>query len=1134
MHNQHIGSRLVTTIRRMRSSSFRQRQFLILLVLAIVPMAIATVLGLTIARNSVFERTIRQLETVADLKNARVDDWLNGGREVAELVASLDVLEFPRFPRNSLDSQQAQAAIEAIVSTHPNVQSISLLDPHSGQVLISTDPVQVGRLRQNETYFQFGQETLFVSPVQYSVGREAPLVVISNPIRDQRGTLLAVAAIEMNLANLESVINARSGLGENGQAYLVEAFGFYVTQPDGFENSPLRSIARSVGVERVLAGQNGSDIYVNPFGVRVLGVYRWLPEAKLGLLVEVEAAEFTSQITRIVTFVVLFTIGLGAVAIVVARALTNWLVTPLEQIALAANALQAGDFSRRALASGSDEIDQLAVAFNAMAASVQRSHAELEELVSQRTADLEAANDHLRQEISDRIQMEKALARSKAEFEAIFNSISDAVIFTDVHRRIIMTNPAAQTLFNYTSGELYGRTTKILYASEADFEEQYHIRYRVGAPEGDKPYEVNYRRKDNTTFISETLGTQVKDANNVVIGFIGIIRDITERKQVETDLRQRADNLAALYEASQAFLGQIDEAAILDSACHLVVERFQLQLAWVGLVNDKNFDVQPAAAFGVREEYLDSLRVTWDDGPYGRGPTGSAIRTNQAAVINQIDSDPDYAPWRAAAKAHGYRSSAALPLRFGERVLGALNVYSADKAYFTAERIQVLQSLANQLAAAIENARLFKAEHTARQRAETLQVATQALSKTLNLSQVFAVILRELQQVVPYDSASVQKLQGDQLKIIGGYGFPNLEEIVGLSFNIVEGDNPNREVIRTRTPFIVRDAGSVYSDFHTEPHAQAGIRSWLGVPLIFGDRLIGMLALDKQATSYYDEEHARLALAFAAQAAIAIENSELYDQLRVYAAELEERVAERTRELTLANERLQELDRLKSKFVSDVSHELRTPVTNLNLYLDLLERGKPELRFQYIHILRGQMRRLRQLIEDILDLSRLEAGRDAKAEWVPVNLNGIVEQVIDVHRPQAEATGLHLVFEPAVDLPNILGDHNQLSQVATNLIINALNYTAIGHVRVCTFLSPERNQVCLQVEDTGVGIPPEDLPHLFDRFYRGQNASQSNIPGTGLGLGIAREIARLHHGEIEVYSELDVGSIFRFWLPVAS
>jgi signal transduction histidine kinase len=248
--------------------------------------------------------------------------------------------------------------------------------------------------------------------------------------------------------------------------------------------------------------------------------------------------------------------------------------------------------------------------------------------------------------------------------------------------------------------------------------------------------------------------------------------------------------------------------------------------------------------------------------------------------------------------------------------------------------------------------------------------------------------------------------------------------------------------------------------------------------------------------------------------------------------ELEQRVDERTRELAEANERLKELDLLKSKFVSDVSHELRSPITNLSLYLELLEHARPEKQIRYLTILKNQTKRLIQLVEDILNLSRLDAGKDALV-FSPVDLNAITRQVAVAHRLRAQAAGLTLSFEPAPNLPPILGDPNQLTQVVTNLIDNAINYTPQGTINISTQLDGETGQVCLVVRDSGSGISPPDLPHIFERFYRGQYASDHSIPGTGLGLAIVKEIVDFHHGTVTVASVETEGTTLKVWLPLA-
>jgi signal transduction histidine kinase len=297
-----------------------------------------------------------------------------------------------------------------------------------------------------------------------------------------------------------------------------------------------------------------------------------------------------------------------------------------------------------------------------------------------------------------------------------------------------------------------------------------------------------------------------------------------------------------------------------------------------------------------------------------------------------------------------------------------------------------------------------------------------------------------------------------------------------------------------------------------------GLRAIGCVPLIAQDRIIGALWVGRTTTITADE--VRVLAAIGDIAANALHRAEVLETL-------EQRVYDRTRELAEANERLKELDRLKSKFVSDVSHELRTPITSLMLNVELLEHGKPEKREQYLHVIRQQTARQVQLIEDILNLSRLELSI-TKLKSVPVDVNALIEQAVNIYRSSAEAANLNLTFTPAPDQPVVMGVESHLSQVVTNLIANAINYTPAGSVDVSTKL--DGDEVLIEVRDTGLGIAPEDMPHLFERFYRGKLTWQ--VRGSGLGLAIVKEIAEVHHGRVEVDSQAGVGSTFRVYLPV--
>jgi PAS domain S-box-containing protein len=309
-----------------------------------------------------------------------------------------------------------------------------------------------------------------------------------------------------------------------------------------------------------------------------------------------------------------------------------------------------------------------------------------------------------------------------------------------------------------------------------------------------------------------------------------------------------------------------------------------------------------------------------------------------------------------------------------------------------------------------------------------------------------------------------------------------------------------------------------------------GARSRVDAPLIVLGEQIGVLGLEAVQPAAFQGEALEVVREVADQLAVAIQNARLLEQTQRHAKELEQRVAERTRELATANERLTELDRLKSKFVSDVSHELRTPIANLKLHVELLEHGRPEKHDHYLTVVKQQARRLGQLVDDILNLSRLEMGRQ-RVMFGPVDLNFVVEQIVAAHQPRAESSGLALSFVPLAELQPVRGEVNQLAQVVTNLVINALNYTSAGSVRVAT--NQTETEACLQIEDTGMGIDPDDLSNIFDRFYRGRRSQRSETPGTGLGLAIVKEIVDLHEGRIEVTSQVKQGTKFKVWLPLS-
>ena len=728
----------------------------------------------------------------------------------------------------------------------------------------------------------------------------------------------------------------------------------------------------------------------------------------------------------------------------------------------------------------------------------------------------------LLQEIETRGDMATQLWLRSSALEAAANGI----VITDRNGIIIWVNPAFTSLTGYEAAEVIGQNPRIL-RSEAHTPEFYNDMWRTILSGQSWHGEIMNRRKDGRLYAEEQTITPVLDKSGQASHFIAIKLDVTQRKQAEADLREFAERLRAMHAIDQAVLARQPLEDMIQVALQYL-QRF-IPWVWAGVfMPDPLTDT--AVSFCARHHPDIGLEI---DRPFPltleevEGYAGlSEIGCVSEVAVGDGRSPLDLLLQAAGVKA--YVNLSLLPQ--GAKTVGFMLLGVADQALFAPKQLDITHEIVNSLAVAILHTRLYEAERRQRERAEALQEMGAALSSTLDFDQVLGLVIDQIVRVISCDAANIILIHGNYARLVHStgydkYGAAVVSKVAGLAFEI--NNTPNLDhILKTKKPLIIDDVYTYPGWLHDKGVSHT--RSWVGVPVFVEGEPTAVFALSKAQSNYYNETHIDLLQTFAAQASLALENARLYEKLRAHAAQLEDRVAERTHRLAEANERLTELDRLKSKFISDISHELRTPITNMNMYLDLLERGRPEKHERYRQILKQETTRLTQLVESIFDESR-QMGHLRQTQYAPVDLNHVVGEVLPVYEKQITDKQLVLNVDLDPHLPLVFGERSQLARVITNLLLNAINYTPEGSITVSTF--SQAGNVHVQVEDTGVGIDREDLPHLFERFYRGRYASQSTIPGVGLGLGVVQEIVGLHHGRVNVFNRANGGAVFNVSFP---
>jgi signal transduction histidine kinase len=513
------------------------------------------------------------------------------------------------------------------------------------------------------------------------------------------------------------------------------------------------------------------------------------------------------------------------------------------------------------------------------------------------------------------------------------------------------------------------------------------------------------------------------------------------------------------------------------------------------------------------KEYIESLAIE-----PGRGScVGRTLLEGKAVHIRDIQEDPEYT--LDVTRLEDTRTMLGVPLLREGIPIGVIALIRSTVKPFTDKQVDLVTTFADQAVIAIENVRLFdEVQARTKELAKSVEElkalgdVTQAVNSTLDLETVLSTIVAKAVQLSRADSGVI-------------YVFDELDQrfrvraTFGLSEDLVAAIRDQADAIGQATldrePQETPDIGDETPSPLRDIAMRAGLRARLVVPLVGPDCVIGALVIRRKQPGNFPKDTIQLLQTFAAHSVLTIQNARLFREIE-----------EKGRELAEASKH-------KSQFLANMSHELRTPLNAIlgytELILDSIYGEMPEKARAVLERLEANGRHLLGLINDVLDLSKIEAGQ-LTLSLDDYSLSDVVHGVVSAVEPLAAEKRLAFKAEVAADLPTGRGDGRRLSQVLLNLVGNAIKFTDKGEVAVRASMT--NGAFTVAVCDTGPGIPMADQGKIFEEFQQADSSITRKKGGTGLGLSIAKRIIEMHGGRIWVESEPGKGSTFFFTLPV--
>lgn len=765
-------------------------------------------------------------------------------------------------------------------------------------------------------------------------------------------------------------------------------------------------------------------------------------------------------------------------------------------------------------------------------------------------------------DITDRKQAEaeqkrllEVLTTERTRFEAVLHQMPEGVIIADAaSEAMVLANERTNQILQYAY-ELNFELSE--YEQQAPFQayrpngqvyasHEYPLMRSLRTGEIVDHEEMTLRYLNGRHLVIEANAAPILDEQGKVTAAIVLIQDITERKQAEAEreqlllqeqatravaeaAEQRAEFLAA---ASETLASSLDYEYTLKSVAQAVVPTLADWCA-VDILKDDGTLERLATA------HVDPAKVEWGLELHRRyppdlnAPRGIAqvLRTGQSEYYPTISDNLIVASARddehlKILRELGFSSLMLVPLNARGRTLGTISFVATESGYsYRPEDLSLAEELARRAAIALDNARLYQEAQQARQAAERaadrtsrLQMVTAALSESLTPEQVAEVIVEQSMATLEATAALVVLVSNNrtELEIVKSVGYQTDLVEAWRRFSI-NTDVPLAEAIRTGKPVWIEtllDRITRYPHL-AEIYNRYEFNAWIALPLVVEGKSIGGMLLSFTEFRLLNQEDRDFILALTQQCAQAIVRAQLYDAERQARAEAEQ------------------ANRIKDEFLAVLSHELRSPLNPILGWSRLLQTRPFDQAGtkRALETIERNAKLQTQLIDDLLDVSRILRGK-LVLDGCPTNLVNVIDAAFETVRLSAETKGITIQKMVEGEVGLTLGDAGRLQQVVWNLLSNAVKFTSEGG-QIEIRLEQIDNKAQIQVIDTGKGINPEFLPHVFEYFRQEDGATTRRFGGLGLGLAIVRHLVELHGGTVQAASPGEgKGATFTVRLPL--